>query len=200
MVQCKDETRSQGTPPPPPSASASKRDGHVRERRRDTRHRCRERLHSFPANGVLAWSGASRRGILSRSERRRKNVRRSRQAQDRPASLCTTALDGGCEEYKKFGVTRSVIVHYIANAGVASVEVFLSRFANDGAYTIYTTRLTGEDRSRSTSTPRAPSPILGFWEMSSASGALGTGKGVRAAWSVLFRAHVHERSRDARPD
>ncbi len=85
--------------------------------------------------------------------------------------LCTTALDGGCEEYKRFGVTRSVIVHYVANAGLASVEVFLSRFGGDGAYAIYTTRLTGEMDPLDEHAARKLELSL-----TGASGAMGTGK------------------------
>jgi hypothetical protein len=83
--------------------------------------------------------------------------------------LCTTALDGGCEEYKRFGVTRSVIVHYVANAGAGSVEVFLSQFSADGAYAIYTTRLTGEIDPAD---EHAARPLA----IADARGALGTGK------------------------
>jgi hypothetical protein len=129
VVGCKDEPRSIGTPPPPPSASS--------------------------AVAVCAGGGGQIADALSApffprvvggycldphgdektyGEKGKLGIN----------ELCSTALDGGCEEYKKFGVTRSVIVHYVANAGLASVEVFLSRFAGDGAYTIYTTRLTGE--------------------------------------------------------
>jgi hypothetical protein len=82
--------------------------------------------------------------------------------------LCTTALDGGCEEYKKFGVTRSVIAHYVANQGAGGVEVFLSQFAGDGAYAIYTTRLTGEMDPLDEHAAR-PMALTGL-------GALGTGK------------------------
>ena len=87
--------------------------------------------------------------------------------------LCTTALDGGCEEYKKFGVTRSVIVHYVANTGPASIEVFLSRFAGDGAYAIYTTRLTGEIDPTD---EHAARNLVEVATKSGASGAMGTGK------------------------
>jgi len=87
--------------------------------------------------------------------------------------LCTTALDGGCEEYKKFGVTRSVIVHYVADAGAGSVEVFLSEFAGDGAYAIYTTRLTGEIDPLD---EHAARPMPAVNALAGASGALGTGK------------------------
>jgi hypothetical protein len=87
--------------------------------------------------------------------------------------LCTTALDGGCEEYKRFGVTRSVIVHYVANAGPASVEVFLSRFAGDGAYAIYTTRLTGE---ADPTDEHAARKLPDVTSLPAASGAMGTGK------------------------
>jgi hypothetical protein len=87
--------------------------------------------------------------------------------------LCTTALDGGCEEYKRYGVTRSVIVHYVASVGPASVEVFLSRFGGDGAYAIYTNRLTGEIDPRD---EHAARPLPDVASLPGASGAIGTGK------------------------
>lgn len=88
-------------------------------------------------------------------------------------ALCTTALDGGCEEYKRFGVTRSVIVHYVSGSGPASVEVFLSQFGKDGAYAIYTNRLTSEIDPADEHTPR---PLSDVDALPEASGAMGTGK------------------------
>ena len=146
----------------------------MRERRR-TRHRCRERsisgegrrLYCLDPNGDEKTYGDQ--GKLKIDE------------------LCTTALDGGCEEYKKFGVTRSVIVHYVANAGAGTVEVFLSQFAGDGAYAIYTTRLTGEIDPADEHAAR-PLAILGF-EMFKARSARAwrTRSVVRNFWSSRTR-------------
>ncbi len=157
-VSCKDDPVPQGTPPPPPSATS----------------------------GVAACSGGGGQiadaisapffprtaaGFCLDPHGDEKTYGEKGKLQI--GEICTTALDGGCEEYKRFGVTRTVILHYVANAGPASVEVFLSRFANDGAYTIYTTRLTGEtdplDEHAARKLPNVAS-------LPGASGAMGTGK------------------------
>ena len=93
-------------------------------------------------------------------------------------SLCDTALDGGCEEYKRMGVTRSVILHYVEGKGQGSVEVFLSQFAADGAYAISTARLVGEVDPTDPSMPRTI-PVA-----TTAIGALGTGKAY--AWRGAY--------------
>ena len=82
--------------------------------------------------------------------------------------ICDTALDGGCEEYLKAGVTRTVILHYVEGKGKGSVEVFLSQFAADGAYQIMTQRIVGEVDPTDPHMPR-PMKTAGV-------GALGTGK------------------------
>ncbi len=127
---CKDEPRSQGTPPPPPpsasaqSAACAGGGGKVTDAISAPFFPQTVSGYCLDPHGDEKTYGD--KGKLKIDE------------------LCTTALDGGCEEYKKFGVTRSVIVHYVANQGTGAVEVFLSQFAGDGAYAIYTTRLTGE--------------------------------------------------------
>ncbi|HEX4513936.1 MAG TPA: DUF6599 family protein [Polyangiaceae bacterium] len=158
LVACKDEPRSQGTPPPPPpSASASAnvcaggggKIGDVISAR------------FFPptlsAGGT--WCLDPHGDDKTYGDKGKLKI----------DELCTTALDGGCEEYKKFGVTRSVIVHYVANQGTGGVEVFLSQFAGDGAYAIYTTRLTGEMDPLDEHAARTMNLGAGL-------GALGTGK------------------------
>jgi hypothetical protein len=91
--------------------------------------------------------------------------------------ICTTALDGGCEEYMQFGVTRSVILRYVEGAGGGgTVEVFLSQFAADGAFGIYTTRIVGESDPADPATPR---PMK-----AGALGGLGTGKAY--AWKGAY--------------
>ncbi len=93
--------------------------------------------------------------------------------------LCDTALDGGCEEYKRMGVTRSVILHYVEGKGQGSVEVFLSQFAGDGAYAIMTARLVGEVDPTDPSMPHSIT-VPG----NGAVGALGTGKAY--AWRGAY--------------
>jgi hypothetical protein len=155
VVACKDEPRSQGTPPPPPpSASAGT---------------------NVCAGGGGKVGDAISAGFFPGSvagyclDPHGDDKTYGDKGKLKIDELCTTALDGGCEEYKKFGVTRSVIVHYVANVGVGGVEVFLSQFAGDGAYAIYTTRLTGEMDPLDEHAARPMNLGAGL-------GALGTGK------------------------
>ncbi len=156
LAACKEEPRSQGTPPPaPPSATAAVAQcagggGQVKD------------AISAPFFPRTAASGSY---CLDPQGDEKTYGEKAKLVIDQ---LCTTALDGGCEEYKKFGVTRSVIVHYVAAAGTGSVEVFLSEFAGDGAFAIYTTRLTGEVDPADEHAPR-PMKVSGL-------GATGTGK------------------------
>jgi len=153
FVGCKDEPRSQGTPPPPASSSATTAQcaspGHVGDAVSAPFFPTKVSDYCLDPHGDEKTYGD--------------------QAKLKIDELCTTALDGGCEEYKKFGVTRSVIVHYVANAGAGTVEVFLSQFAKDGAYAIFTTRLTGEIDPAD---EHAARPLA----IGDAQGALGTGK------------------------
>jgi len=61
--------------------------------------------------------------------------------------VCTTAFDGECEVYKKFGLKRVVSLHYVDGSGKGgTVEVNLSQFADvPGAYGMYTLRVVAGD-------------------------------------------------------
>jgi hypothetical protein len=70
--------------------------------------------------------------------------------------VCTTAFDGECEVYKRFGLDRVVVLRYVDGSGAPnSVEVNLSRFASpDGAYAMFTKRVVAEgDPARATVKP-----------------------------------------------
>jgi hypothetical protein len=60
--------------------------------------------------------------------------------------VCTTAFDGECEVYKRFGLDRVVVLRYVDGSGAPnSVEVNLSRFATvDGAYGMFTKRVVAD--------------------------------------------------------
>jgi hypothetical protein len=60
--------------------------------------------------------------------------------------VCTTAFDGECEVYKRFGLDRVVVLRYVDGSGAPnSVEVNLSRFAtSDGAYAMFTKRIVAD--------------------------------------------------------
>jgi uncharacterized protein DUF6599 len=70
--------------------------------------------------------------------------------------VCTTAFDGECEVYKRFGLDRVVVLRYVDGTGAPnSVEVNLSRFvAADGAYAMFTKRVVADgDPARATVKP-----------------------------------------------
>jgi hypothetical protein len=60
--------------------------------------------------------------------------------------VCTTAFDGECEVYKRFGLDRVVVLRYVDGTGSPnSVEVNLSRFKTmDGAYAMFTKRVVAD--------------------------------------------------------
>ena len=72
--------------------------------------------------------------------------------------VCTTAFDGDCEVYKRFGLDRVVALRYVDATGAPnSVEVNLSRFKTvGGAYAMYTHRVVAEaDPAHATVRPLA---------------------------------------------
>jgi hypothetical protein len=155
LAACKDEpkVRPEGTPPPPSSSVAS---------------------------AVCATGGGKVTDVLSASffspkvdayciDPHGEEKTYGEKAKLGIDALCYTALDGGCEEYKRLGVTRAVGVHYVASDGPANVEVLLSKFSGDGAYAIYTQRLTGEVDPADEHSPRKI-------DLGGALGAMGTGK------------------------
>ena len=127
---CKDEPKSQGTPPPPPpsilpSANACASGGGTVGDAPSV---------AFFPRMVASYCVDAQSDVKSFGDKGKLGIN----------SLCDTALDGGCEEYKKFGVTRTVLVRYVDAAGPGSVEIMLSLFKADGAFTIFTNRLAGE--------------------------------------------------------
>jgi uncharacterized protein DUF6599 len=72
--------------------------------------------------------------------------------------VCTTAFDGECEVYKRFGLDRVVVLRYVDGSGApSSVEVNLSRFKTlDGAYGMFTKRVIADgDPARASVKPLA---------------------------------------------
>jgi len=72
--------------------------------------------------------------------------------------VCTTAFDGECEVYKRFGLDRVVVLRYVDGSGAPnSVEVNLSRFKTaEGAYAMFTKRAVADgDPARASVKPLA---------------------------------------------
>jgi hypothetical protein len=83
--------------------------------------------------------------------------------------VCTTAFDGECEVYKRFGLKRVVSLHYVDGSGQGgTVEVNLSQFADvAGAYGMYTMRVVAGDPAE----PSTPKPFG-----AGAAASIGTGR------------------------
>lgn len=83
--------------------------------------------------------------------------------------VCTTAFDGECEVYKRFGLKRVVSLHYVDGSGKGgSVEVNLSQFGDvAGAYGMFTMRVVAGDPAD----PSSPRPLV-----AGGAGAIGTGR------------------------
>jgi hypothetical protein len=72
--------------------------------------------------------------------------------------VCTTAFDGECEVYKRFGLDRVVVLRYVDGSGAPnSVEVNLSRFTTEGgAYAMFAKRVVADgDPARASVKPLA---------------------------------------------
>jgi len=84
--------------------------------------------------------------------------------------VCTTAFDGECEVYKRFGLDRVVVLRYVDGTGAPnSVEVNLSRFATtDGAYAMFTKRVVADGDPARASVHQAPFAALGAMSSSNA--------------------------------
>jgi len=83
--------------------------------------------------------------------------------------VCTTAFDGECEVYKRFGLKRVVSLHYVdGSGGGGTVEVNLSQFADvAGAYGMFTMRVVAGDPAE----PSTPKPFP-----AGTAAAIGTGR------------------------
>ncbi|MBS2011846.1 MAG: hypothetical protein JST00_03070 [Deltaproteobacteria bacterium] len=83
--------------------------------------------------------------------------------------VCTTAFDGECEVYKRFGLKRVVSLRYVdGGGGGGTVEVNLSQFGDAaGAYGMFTLRVVAGDPAE----PSTPKPLE-----AGAAAAIGTGR------------------------
>ena len=109
--------------------------------------------------------------------------------------VCTTAFDGECEVYKRFGLDRVVVLRYVDGTGAPnSVEVNLSRFStSDGAYAMFTKRVVADgDPAAATVKPAAFGAVGGDEQQ----------QRVRVARVVPRRADLRDRGHedDARGD
>ncbi len=156
LTGCKDDKPKGGTPPPPPPPTASAKAGACANGGGEVTDPISASFFPRTTSGYcLDPQGEVKtygeKGKLSMDE------------------VCTTAFDGECEVYKRFGLKRVVSLHYIDGRGKdGTVEVNLSRFADvAGAYGMFTLRVVAGDPAEE-STPKP-------FEAGGA-GAIGTGR------------------------
>jgi hypothetical protein len=156
----KEEKKPQGSPPPPePSAAAS------------------AATTSACASGGGTISDAISAGFFPRAEggfcvdsadHVRTYGEKAKLSMD---EVCTTAFDGECEVYKRYGLKRTVFVRYVDGkpGAVGTVEVYLSEFKEPaGSYGMYTKRVVADADPARTGAPKTI-PAGG-------AGAMGTGR------------------------
>ena len=154
-TSCKDDKPREGAPPPPPAVSVAKA-GACTSGGGELTDAISAPFFAKSAGGYCVDPQGEiktygEKGKLSMDE------------------VCTTAFDGECEVYKRFGLKRVVSLHYVDGSGKGGmVEVNLSQFADvPGAYGMYTLRVVAGDPAE----PSTPKPLE-----AGAAGAIGTGR------------------------
>ena len=155
-TSCKDDKPREGTPPPPPPAVSVAQAGACASGGGELSDAISAPFFAKTAGGYCVDPQGEvktygEKGKLSMDE------------------VCTTAFDGECEVYKRFGLKRVVSLHYVDGSGKGgTVEVNLSQFADvPGAYGMYTLRVVAGDPAE----PSTPKPLA-----AAAAGAIGTGR------------------------
>ena len=153
---CKDDKPKEGTPPPPPPAVSAAKAGACASGGGELSDAISAPMLPKSAGGYCVdpqgeVKSYGEKGKLSMDE------------------VCTTAFDGECEVYKRFGLKRVVSLHYVDGSGKGgTVEVNLSQFADvPGAYGMFTSRIVAADPAD----PSTPKPLA-----AGTAGAIGTGR------------------------
>lgn len=152
----KDEKKGGDTPPPPPPAASAAKAG-----------ACAGGGGELTDPISAAWLPKSAGGYCVDPQGEVKTYgEKGKLSMD---EVCTTAFDGECEVYKRFGLKRVVSLHYVDGSGKGgTVEVNVSQFADvAGAYGMYTLRVVAGDPAE----PSTPKPLA-----AGAAGAIGTGR------------------------
>jgi hypothetical protein len=107
-------------------------------------------------------------------------------------AVCTTAFDGECAVYASFGLKRLVALRYVdGEGGAGTVEVYLSRFGDEGgAFGMFTKRVVADADPAEPSTPK---PLE-----AGARGAIGTGRAY--VWKDSYLAELQYNNEEETPE
>jgi hypothetical protein len=180
LCACKDDKGNDNPPPPPPAASSqagacSSGGGQVNDPLSEAFF---PRAVDAPASYCLDPQSGARtygeKGKLSMDD------------------VCTTALDGECEVYKSFGMTRLVALRYVdGGGGGGTVEVYLSQYKDAaGGYAMFTKRVVGDGDPAD---PTEPRPLA-----AGAAAAIGTGRAY--VWKGAYLAELQYNNDQEAPD
>lgn len=152
----KDEKRGGDTPPPPPPSASSAKAGACATGGGELTDAISA---AFLPKSVSGYCVDPQGEVKTYGEKGKLSM----------DEVCTTAFDGECEVYKRFGLKRVVSLHYVDGSGKGgTVEVNLSQFADvAGAYAMYTLRVVAGDPAE----PSTPKPFA-----AGGAGAIGTGR------------------------
>ena len=107
-------------------------------------------------------------------------------------AVCNTAFDGECTVYMQFGLKRLVGLRYVnGDGGSGTVEVYLSRFGDDGgAFGMFTKRVVADADPAEPSTPK---PLE-----AGGAGAIGTGRAY--VWKGSYVAELQYNNEEETPE
>ena len=173
----KDDTRSDNPPPPPPP-SATARAGACSSGGGEVGDPLSA---SFFPRTVAGYCLDPQGGTKTYGEKAKLSM----------DDVCTSALDGDCELYKRFGLVRMVALRYVdGGASGGSVEVYLSQFKDvPGGYAMFTKRVVSDGDPAD---PSAPRPLS-----AGAAGAMGTGRAY--VWKGQYLAELQYNNEQESP-
>jgi hypothetical protein len=176
----------EGTPPPPPSAETAKAGACATGGGQDTDSESAAYVpRDVRGTGGVEYCIDPQGQVRTYGEKGKLSME----------EVCTTAVDGECEVYKRFGLSRFVSLRYVDGSGKGgSVEIYLSKYATaDGAYGMYTKRVVADGDPADKAAPR----LLDEGD-AGALGAMGTGRAY--VWKGQYVAELQYINENESPD